>query len=220
VAVGAVPVQDRRGHEGAREAERTHPRREDAADARGHEHCGEQADARGREQRQHRREREPVDRRLIDHRTSWARPGKPGGTPKVRSVIAAGQADRTSRQATSGTRIPSSAGRRSSALSETDGPGLWWSTAEISRSVYIAASTIATAPTTDQPQPTGKTPVRIMNSPANAVEPGTASAITPVAISIVASAGRPFAIPPSRRSSPVAARRSTEPASMKSVAEI
>ena len=42
----------------------------------------------------------------------------------------------------------------------------------------------------------------------------------PVVISTVASAGRPFAIPPSAENCPVAVRRSTAPASRKSVAEI
>ena len=79
--------------------------------------------------------------------------------------------------------------------------------------MYIAASTIATAPTTAQPQPCWKTPARIRNSPAKFEESGTASAITPTVIRTVASAGRPRAIPPSRASSPVAVRRSTIPAS-------
>src|SRR5213592_4330931 len=70
--------------------------------------------------------------------------------------------------------VPSSAGRRSSAAEETAGATSWWRTAEISRSMYIAASTIATAPTTAQPQPCWKTPARIRNSPANADENGTA----------------------------------------------
>ena len=75
------------------------------------------------------------------------------------------------------------------------------------------------APTTAQPQPLTKTPLRIRNSPANAVDPGTASAITPVTISTVASAGRPRAMPPTRSSEPVPVRSSTMPAIMNSVAE-
>ena len=63
--------------------------------------------------------------------------------------------------------------------------------------MYIAASTIATAPTTAQPQPCWKTPARIRNSPAKFDESGTASAITPTVIRTVASAGRPRAMPPS-----------------------
>ena len=86
---------------------------------------------------------------------------------------------------------PISAGRRSSASAGTAGPTFSCRTAEISRSMYIAASTMATAPTTAQPQPTSKTPLRTRNSAAKAVEPGTASAITPVAIRIVASIGPP-----------------------------
>jgi hypothetical protein len=58
------------------------------------------------------------------------------------------------------------------------------------------------------------------NSPANAVESGTASAITPVVSSSVASAGLPRAIPPSSLSSPLAVRRSMTPAVRNSVAEI
>ena len=89
--------------------------------------------------------------------------------------------------------------------------GSWWRTAEISRSMYMAASTMATAPTTAQPQPMSKMPLRTRNSAANALEPGTASAMTPVVIRIVASTGRPRAMPPSRRSSPVLVRRSIAP---------
>jgi hypothetical protein len=83
----------------------------------------------------------------------------------------------------------------------------------MSRSTYIAASTIAPATITLQPQPWAYTPVRIRNSPAKVTEPGTASATIPSVISAVASAGRPFAIPPSRTSSPVVVRRSTVAAS-------
>src|SRR6266849_7236560 len=86
--------------------------------------------------------------------------------------------------------------------------------------MYIAASTIAAAPTTAQPQPRWKTPARIRNSPANADDSGTASAMIPVVISTVASTGRPRAIPPRRPSSPVVVRRSTIPASRNSVVEI
>ena len=85
--------------------------------------------------------------------------------------------------------------------------------------MYIAASTMATAPTTAQPQPCWNTPARMRNSPANDVESGTASEITPVVRISVASAGRPRAMPPSRRNSPVEVRRSTMPASRNSAAE-
>ena len=83
-----------------------------------------------------------------------------------------------------------------------------------------AASTIATAPLTAQAQPCWNTPARIRNSPAKLDDSGTASAMIPVVINTVASAGRPRAIPPSKTSSPVAVRRSTIPASRKSVIEI
>ena len=86
--------------------------------------------------------------------------------------------------------------------------------------MYIAASTIPVAPATAQPQPVPKTPSRIRNSPANADEPGTASAMIPVTMSIVASTGRPRAMPPSRSKLPVEVRRSIVPASRKSAAEI
>ena len=69
-------------------------------------------------------------------------------SPNGHGVIAAGQAESTSRIATSGTTTPSSAGRRSRAASGTAEPTRSCSTAEISRRMYIAASTIATAPTT------------------------------------------------------------------------
>ena len=80
----------------------------------------------------------------------------------------------------SGTSTASSTSRRSRASLLTALPSRSWSTAEISRSMYIAASTIAIAPTTAQPHPVSKTPVRIRNSPAKAVDPGTASAMMPV----------------------------------------
>ena len=57
--------------------------------------------------------------------------------------------------------------------------------------MYMAASTIATAPTTAQPHPIAKMPLSTRNSAANALEPGTASAITPVVIRSVARTGRP-----------------------------
>ena len=98
-------------------------------------------------------------------------------------------------------------------------PGSWWRTAEISRSMYMAASTIAIAPTTAQPQPMSKMPSD-EELGREALEPGTASAITPVVIRIVASTGRPQAMPPRSRSSPVLVRRSIAPASRKSAAEI
>ena len=85
--------------------------------------------------------------------------------------------------------------------------------------MYIAASTIAAAPTTAQPQPTSYTPARIRNSPAKLTEPGTARAMIPVVISSVASAGRPRAIPPRAAKALVPVRVSTMPASRKSVAE-
>ena len=46
-----------------------------------------------------------------------------------------------------------------------------------------------------RPSPASKTPSRIRNSPANAAEPGTASAMIPIVISTVASAGQPLRHP-------------------------
>src|SRR5689334_9088164 len=184
------------------------------------EHGAEQRHARRDQQRVHRREREPVDVRPRDH-LNWVRTSSaPWSLWKECCVIAAGQIESASRHARRGTVTPSSAGRRSSAESDTAGPTSRCSTAETRRSTYMAASTIARAPATDHPQPRWKTPARIRNSPANADDNGTASAITPAVSRTVASAGRPRAIPPSRPSSPVSARRSTIPASRNSVAEI
>ena len=122
------------------------------------------------EQRERRREREPVDVRLVrslaeplrrSMRSARLPPKRvPGDRGSARPRARAGRRRAARRTA-------SSPRRRSSAASVTAGPGSWCSTPEISRSMYIAASTIATAPTTAQPQPCWKTPARIRNSPAN-----------------------------------------------------
>src|SRR5262249_8056575 len=160
----------------------------------GQEDGEEQRDRRDAEEHELGREREPVDGRSLqrgDH-LSEKSPGRfLAPDPKEWSVIAAGQNDRKIRQATRGTRMPSSAGRRSRTESAIVGGGSRWSTAEISRSMYMAAKTIATAPSTVQAHPWTKTPSRIRNSPANAPEPGTASPMIPVVIRMVARAGRP-----------------------------
>src|SRR6185503_1571519 len=183
----------------------------------------EQADRCSAEEDQLGRERGPVERGRGELRQGAASNKEltvPAGLPpKEWSVIAAGQKESASRRTTSGTMTPISAGRRSSAASVTAEPGFLCRTAEIRRSMYIAASTMATAPATAQPQPRVKIPFRIKNSPANALDPGTARAITPVVISIVATTGRPRAIPPRRARFPVAARLSTAPARRKSAAE-
>ena len=85
--------------------------------------------------------------------------------------------------------------------------------------MYIAASTMPVAPSAAHHQARWNAPARIRNSPANAAEPGTASEITPTVSSSAASAGRPRAMPPSSRNSPVVVRRSTAPAIRKSEAE-
>ncbi len=84
----------------------------------------------------------------------------------------------------------------------------------------MAASTIATAPTTAQPQPRVKIPLRIRNSPANALDPGTARAMTPAVMSDGGENGAARAIPPRSPRSPVAARRSTAPARRNREAEM
>src|SRR3954447_6950970 len=229
---GRVPE---RAHDGARRppppAERAAPRARRRGRPAGNENRSHQRECGREKERVHRAEREPVDVRALDHGVVTgpylvqpvanvdvaAAPGC--FVPNAWPLIAAGHAERTSRQARSGTVTPSSAGRRSSAASVTEAPISRCSTAEINRSMYIAASTIATAPTTDQPQPRRNTPARMRNSPANAPENGTARPMMPVAISTVARAGRPPALPPMRARSPVVARRSTMPASRKSVAD-
>src|SRR5581483_11702779 len=160
--------------------------------ARGREHGHHQEHSSRTDQRKAGREREPVDVRRVDH-LATSSVGSAWACPETRF----GQAESPIRHRTSGTRIASSPTRRSSALSLTAGPTSWWSTAEIARSMYIAASTIAAAPITAQIQPCWNTPARMRNSPANVVESGTASEITPTIITTVASAGRPRAIPPS-----------------------
>src|SRR5512132_3926312 len=204
--VGALGVEECGGDTGSGESRSRNAGRKRPPCTRRNEDRRQQADAPDPEQDQRGRKGEPVDRRFR-HQNERC------------SVIPAGQTDSATRSPRSGTTTASSAGRRSSASSDTAAPTFSCSTAEIRRSMYIAASTIPLAPTTAQPQPALKIPARIRNSPANAVEPGTASAMTPKAISTVARAGRPRAIPPSRAKSPVAARRSIAPATRKSAAE-
>ena len=114
-----------------------------------HEHGGEQRDAAPNEQRERGRDREPVDvrrhRELLLDDLARRRRG--------RSVLAdrRGQAESASSRATSGTTTASSAGRRSRAAGDTEGPGSWCRIAEISRSWYMAASTIA--PRRSRPMP-------------------------------------------------------------------
>ena len=67
VAVGRVGVEDRRRDEGAGEAERAEEGRERLPGPGRHEHGDEEREARDAEERELRREREPVDVRLRDH---------------------------------------------------------------------------------------------------------------------------------------------------------
>src|SRR6185503_14849127 len=200
------PGEHARGDEAGEDDERA----EEAAHRSGHEHAAEQGDARRGEQRKGRRKREPVDRGCRDHGVAsvWS----PRISGKPRSETSAGQAERKSSSPTSGITIASSSGRTSGASSRTSRPRAVWSTAEITRSMYIAARTMPAAPATAQPQATPYTPARIRNSPANAQEPGTASAMIPVVISRVARTGRPRAIPPRPAKALVPVRISTMPA--------
>ncbi len=116
--------------------------------------------------------------------------------------------------------ITHSSGRRTSdAFFGTASPTSRCSSAETSRNMYIAASTIATRPGIAQPQPCWKTPARIRNSPAKAFDPGTASEMTPTEMMRVARIGRPRAIPPRRDRAPLEVRVSITPASRKRAAE-
>src|SRR5262249_19469893 len=154
-------------------AQRAHRRRGTFPPGARYEDGAQERDAGCQQERIDGRKREPVDVRLRDRRDhlNWdATSAAPWSPRKEGCVIAAGQTESASRQAISGTVTPSSAGRRSSAESETAGPTSRCSTAEIRRRTYIAASTIATAPVTAQPHPRWKTPARMRNSPANADE--------------------------------------------------
>ena len=107
VAVGAVGEQQRRGDERAREAERADGRGDDAPVTARDGHRAEQVDPAGREQRQRRA------RARTSRCAGWRgeaitaaaclRLATAFEAANERSVIAAGQADRTSRIATSGT---------------------------------------------------------------------------------------------------------------------
>jgi hypothetical protein len=65
------------------------------------------------------------------------------------SLTSAGQSERPRSTSRSGRTSASSPGRRSSASSLTAGPGFTCRIAEITRSVYIAASTTPSATTTE-----------------------------------------------------------------------
>src|SRR6185437_16665707 len=117
-----------------------------APGARRNEHGAEERDERRAEQHEDRRDREPVDVRGVDH-LNCAPTCCAGASPANEwCEMPAGQTESASRIPTSGTSSASSPGRRSSASSCTVGPRASWSTAEISRSMYIAASTTPAAP--------------------------------------------------------------------------
>src|SRR5664279_478632 len=220
VAVRAVDVQPDRGDEPTDAAEPGDRCRERTSVRPGDQYRGEQRDPGRAEEREDRREREPVDVRRMDH-LNCTRIVSDGWSPANEwCEMLAGHTERASSTPTSGTSRASSPGRRSSASSRTVEPRDWCSTAEMSRSMYIAPSTIATAPITAHHHARWYAPARIRNSPANAAEPGTASEMTPTVMSSVASAGRPRAMPPSSANSPVVVRRSTTPAMRKSEVEM
>src|SRR5262249_29203612 len=142
---------DCREHACSDEASRREDRGEGAPARRRDEHGPEQADGGGAEQRERRREREPVDVRCRDRGRENRHGDGPvatGALPvgKEWSVIDAGQTESASRIATSGTTSASSVPPRSGESARTDSPigpmRSRWSTPEMSRSVYIAASTI------------------------------------------------------------------------------
>ena len=98
-------------------------------------------------------------------------------------------------------------------------PGGSCSTAEIQRSMYIAASTIVIEASVPTSQNSRNAPSSTRNSDAKRPDPGTASVAMPVVMQIVASAGRPRASPPTRSNRSLPKRICTQPASRKSRAE-
>src|SRR5581483_7047797 len=128
---------------------------------------GHQQQAGRTEQRERRRQGEPVDVRCgepCDHGNPLTIVAVAWFAPKAWPETRFGQAESPTRQRSSGTTTASSPRRRSSAASGTAGPTSSCRTPEIARSMYIAASTIAIAPTTAQPQPCRNAPARIRNS--------------------------------------------------------
>src|SRR5690348_9320488 len=90
-----VDVEPGRGDEAADEPERRDARAEPPPQRCGHEHGAEERDARSREKREDRREREPVDTRRVDHGTTLDWAGWFGHRPTNEWwLTAAGHADR------------------------------------------------------------------------------------------------------------------------------
>src|SRR6185437_11541241 len=167
VAVSAVHVEPDREHEAGHEAGQRAARRRDPPCRARHEHGAEERTEGGAGEREDRTEPEPVDGRRVDH-LNWLLTAAVGESGvKEWLLMPAGHTERKSSPATSGTTSASSPGRRSSASLETVEPRASCRTAEISRSMYIAASTIAPAPIADHHQARWKTPARMRNSPAN-----------------------------------------------------
>src|SRR6185312_10333637 len=161
VPVRAVDVEPDREHDPRRESRGGDAGRDRTAEGARHEHRAEERDERRPHQREHRPEAEPVDVRRVQAHLNWPLTVAAGLWPKKEWwLIPAGQAERKSSPATSGTTSASSPGRTSSASSATVDPRASCRTAEISRSMYMAASTIAPAPIADHHHARWNTPAR------------------------------------------------------------
>src|SRR2546427_345706 len=148
----AAVVEDAAEDTGGDEARGSDGCREGVPEPPGHEHRSEQCHAGDADQRQRRREREPVDVRRRDRRADHGVvPPSDGSDPWVPPnewpLTAFGQTESATRQTTSGMTMKSWSERRSGARSGTVSPRRSCRTAEMTRSVYIAARTIAAAPT-------------------------------------------------------------------------
>src|SRR5262249_26813099 len=138
-SVGGVDVEPDRRDEAAEEAEHRDARAERPPHWRRNEHRAKERHARRREQREDRREREPIDVwRLQAHLRGTTVTGCFGPFPTNEwPLTAAGHAERSKSPATSGAMSVSSTGRASIASSATVEPRASWRTAEMSRSMYI-----------------------------------------------------------------------------------
>ena len=221
--VGAVDVDDRRRRR--TRPTKPRPRRSPAnagAPARD-EHRAEQRDAGRAEQRQ-RPARARTSRRAASRsrrRSPRARSCTAPASPAER-VLADRRRPRRQREHARDERDDerrARPGRRSSAASRHRGADVAVQDAR-DRAQHVHRGEHDRGRADDGPAPAlANTPARIRNSPAKLADSGTASAMMPVVMTSVASAGRPRAMPPSCAKTPVPVRRSTEPASRKSAAE-
>ena len=147
-------------------------------------------------------DRRPLDDRGLDHLLGLERRGRSRGLHDASTAVGDEVGVRREREhgrdeRDEADRLPAhvrdaAGGRRCGRL----GPrGVSCRTAEIQRSMYMAASTIASDATMPTSQCSRKAPSSTRNSEANRLEPGTASAPIPVTMQIVASAGRPGELP-------------------------